>query len=374
MKFKMRRRQFLSSLASAPLAAAPARPNIILIDADDQRFDTIHALGNPDIRTPNLDRLAGRGMAFTNVYSQGGMIGALCLPSRTMLMTGRSVFHIPAPSDRSGNYPLLAKTMERAGYSTFHMGKPGNTFRPAGEAFQKTLYTDESKDGAVRAQQSQLSADAVIEFLHEMLAPHPRTPEAMRRHIADYYACITCLDHHIGRVLAAAGLANTIVLFTGDQGLAVGGRHGLMGKQNLYEHFKSPLLIAGPGVRHGRSDALVYMHDLFPTLCGLAGVDVPEGVEGASLAGICRGGGKPVREHLFAVYKDCQRMVRDSRFKLIWYPKIGRFQLFDLAADPWELEDLSAKPAHAAKLADMKKQLAAGQDRFDDRFAPRPTV
>jgi hypothetical protein len=140
-----------------------------------------------------------------------------------------------------------------------------------------------------------------LEVRDEMLALRLHTPEAMRRHIADYYVCITCLDHHIGRVLAAAGPANTIMLFTGGQGLAV---------------IKSPLLIAGPGVRH-----------------------VPEGVERASLAGICRGGGKPVREHY-----------------------------------PWELDDLSRKPAHAAKFAAMKQQLAAEQDRFDDRFAPRPTV
>ena len=58
---------------------------------------------------------------------------------------------------------------------------------------------------------------------------------------------------------------NTVVVFTSDQGLAVGGRHGLMGKQNLYEHVKPPLVVAGPGVPHGRSEALVYLYDLFPT-------------------------------------------------------------------------------------------------------------
>ena len=115
-----------------------------------------------------------------------------------------------------------------------------------------------------------------LEVRDELLSPIPRTPEAMRRELADYYATITHLDHEVGRVLQALsdrGLAaNTVVIYSSDQGLAVGGRHGLMGKQNLYEHIKPPLIIAGPGIPHGRSDALVYLFDLFPTICDFAGV------------------------------------------------------------------------------------------------------
>lgn len=432
---QINRRELLRSAALAAPLSSPAkaaqRPNLILINTDDQRFDTIHALGNPDIRTPNLDRLAGRGMVFTNLYSQGGMVGALCLPSRTMLMTGRSVFHIPDRKEAAGEHPLLAKAFERAGYSTFHAGKRGNTYLPASEAFQTRLYAEDLTTD--RAGQSRLHADKVIEYIRargpeqpffvymappvphdprvapkqfmdmydpariplprnfmprhpfdngdleirdEKLAPVPRTPDLMRRHIADYYACITCLDHHIGRIqeaLETTGHApNTVIVFTSDQGLAVGGRHGLMGKQNLYEEFKAPLLIAGPGVRRGRSDALVYVHDLFPTLCELTGVTVPAGVEGSSLAPVIRGTKQAVRDHLFAVYKDCQRMVRDRRWKLIWYPRINRFQLFDLANDAWEVNDLSASARHAATLRELKSRLAEQQDQFGDKYAPRP--
>jgi arylsulfatase A-like enzyme len=401
---------------------------VVLINADDQRFDTIRALGNRDIRTPNLDRLAGRGVSFSNVYSQGGMVGALCLPSRTMLLTGRSVFRIPERNDASGNYPLLPKAFERAGYATLHVGKRGNNFVPAAEAFETTLYSEQLTTD--RAEQSRLHADRVIEFIRgrqpgepffvymappvphdprvapkefmdlydpakiplpknflpqhpfdngdlqirdELLAPVPRTPEVMRRHLADYYACITCLDHHVGRILDILD-RNTIVVYTSDQGLAVGGWHGLMGKQNLYEEFKSPLLLAGPGIRRARSDALVYIHDLFPTLCDLAGIEALPGVEGASLGPVIRGERPRVRDRLFAVYKDCQRMVRDSRWKLIWYPKVQRFQLFDLELDPWEIRDLSASPRHASRLEGLKKLLAACQEEFGDRFAPRAAV
>ena len=160
--------------------------------------------------------------------------------------------------------------------------------------------------------------------------------------------------------------------FTSDQGLAVGGRHGLMGKQNLYEHFKSPFILNGPGIRKGRSDALVHMHDLLPTICSLAGASIPAGVEGADLAPVIRGEKRSVRDHAFGVYKDVQRMTRDSRFKLIWYPKVRRYQLFDLKADPWELRDLSADAAHSPKVSELKKVLARQMDEFSDVMAERP--
>ena len=77
-----------------PLACAdgPARPNILLLLSDDQRADTIAALGNPQISTPNLDRLVREGTAFTRAYCMGSMQGAVCVPSRAMLLTGRTLF------------------------------------------------------------------------------------------------------------------------------------------------------------------------------------------------------------------------------------------------------------------------------------------
>ena len=70
------------------------RLNILFFFTDDQRFDTIHALGNEHIITPNLDWLVEHGTAFTNAYIMGGTSGAVCMPSRAMLWTGRTLFHI----------------------------------------------------------------------------------------------------------------------------------------------------------------------------------------------------------------------------------------------------------------------------------------
>ena len=130
----------------------------------------------------------------------------------------------------------------------------------------------------------------------ERLAPWPRTPADTRRQLADYYACVTGLDHHVGRIFAELKAAgqwdDTLVVFTGDNGLSLG-EHGLFGKQNLYEFggMHVPLVVAGPGVAKGRSDALVYLMDLFPTFADFAGAAVPAGVEGRSLRPDRRGQG-----------------------------------------------------------------------------------
>jgi arylsulfatase A-like enzyme len=212
----------------------------------------------------------------------------------------------------------------------------------------------------------------VLQIRDEQLAAYPRNPDEMRRHLADYYACITSLDYHLGRLLEAlksrGQLEQTLIIFTSDQGLAVGGRHGLMGKQNLYESFKSPLIIAGPGIPTGESQALVYLHDLYPTICELTGVPIPSTCQGQSLGPILRGTQPRVREHLFAVYMDTQRMVRDERFKLLWYPKLTRFELFDLATDPDEQIDLAAQPAHQAVLTRLKTAMRDQQLAQGDRI------
>ncbi|WP_254053690.1 sulfatase-like hydrolase/transferase [Singulisphaera sp. GP187] len=91
----------------APGQSAAARPNILLVVTDDQRADTIRALGNPEIETPVQDALVGRGFVFRNAYCQGSMIPAVCAPSRTMLLTGKSLFRIPAPNARSYAGPTL---------------------------------------------------------------------------------------------------------------------------------------------------------------------------------------------------------------------------------------------------------------------------
>lgn len=219
----------------------------------------------------------------------------------------------------------------------------------------------------------------------EALAPWPRRPEVIRQHIAAYYAMISHMDAHIGRVLEAleeSGQAEkTIVVYTADHGLAVG-QHGLLGKQNLYEHsIRVPLILSGPGLpRHEQVEAIIYAYDLFPTLCELVGLPIPETVESQSLLPLIRGEKGAGRNSVYAAYKDVQRMVSDGAWKLIRYYRSAsraagseRRQLFHLAEDPWERYDLASDPGQRERLQHLAAELAAWQRRVGDPyFSPHP--
>jgi arylsulfatase A-like enzyme len=211
----------------------------------------------------------------------------------------------------------------------------------------------------------------------EDLAPHPRTPERIRQEIAAYYGMISNLDTGVGRILAAleaSGRAEeTIVVYTSDHGLAVG-QHGLLGKQNLYEHStRVPVLLRGPGIPAGqRSEALLYAWDLFPTLCELAGLAPPADLDARSLGPLLRGERTSHRAQILALYRDCQRMAKDERWKLIEYA-VGperHSQLFDLREDPWERNNLAADPAAAGRLAALRGELGRWQATVGDSGWP----
>jgi arylsulfatase A-like enzyme len=192
----------------------------------------------------------------------------------------------------------------------------------------------------------------------ELLAPFPRTGAEVRRHIAEYYAMISEVDFQIGRVLdaldASPHAANTFIVFAGDNGLAVG-QHGLLGKQNLYDHsLRVPLIVAGPGIPKGKRDSsLCHLMDIAPTVCDLAGAPLPEVTGGQNLLK-----GKP-RPCTFAAYRGVQRALRTKDWKLVLYNVNGArtTQLFDLKNDPDELRNLAGSPAHRSRLDEMKAEL-----------------
>lgn len=412
------------SATNQPAVAASAHQplNILFLFTDDQRWDTVHALsGNPQCRTPNIDRLAKRGFVFTNTYCQGSWSGAVCLPSRIMVQTGESVWRIRQPNPGRTYLPQI---FNAAGYETLRSGKGGNTCREANPLYTHSYINGSHEAGAPRYHvdravelleslpadrpffiqlafahphdprnappdiretyedaQIQLSANFMpqhpfdngeLRIRDEKLAAFPRTEAEMRRHLADYYATIEYLDSQIGRlldVLDKTGRADrTLIVFSSDQGLAVGGRHGLMGKQNLYEHVKPPLIFAGPGIPKGKSDALVYLYDLYPTFCDYTGLDTPKSAEGFSLRPIIEGRAERVREYLYGAYKSCQRMIRDDRYKLMKYNVGGvrTVRLFDLTEDPDELVDLSNRQEMAPVLERLSAALREESRRFDD--------
>ncbi len=209
----------------------------------------------------------------------------------------------------------------------------------------------------------------------EKLLPWPREPHATKQMLAEYYRYISYLDVQVGRILDALAAspqgANTLVVFTGDSGVARGG-HGLIGKQNLYEHsVRVPLIIKGPGIAAGkRSQELCYLYDVFPTLGKLCGVNGPAGSQGRdlspALAADAPSEQKPIREHLWFGYRDVQRAIRHGDKKLIRYPQVDKTQLFDLKTDPEETKNLAESPEHAAEvtrlLALLQQEMTAAGD------------
>ena len=345
----------------------------------------------------------------------GSLQGAVCVPSRAMLLTGRTLFRV---KDDLAGQPTWPEAFAKAGYATFltgkwhngaasalrvfdrgkavflgGMGDPYNlpirditarsqvhrTRGPAASTRSRSSPTppptsSASSPGdrpflcyvafnlphdprvAPKAYHERYEADppplpanflpvhpfdnGALVIRDEELAPWPRTPEVVRKHLGDYYAAIEYLDAQVGRILdalkASGQYDNTLIVFASDHGLAIGS-HGLFGKQNLYEHsMRAPLIIAGPGVPQGRrADALCYLLDIFPTLGELAGVPAPEGSEGRSLAPVLDGRRASVREvDLHRLRPTRSGPINDDRWKLIAYPQINKVQLFDLRNDP----------------------------------------
>ena len=207
----------------------------------------------------------------------------------------------------------------------------------------------------------------------ESLAPWPRTKEVISDQLCEYYGLVTHLDEQVGRVLQALTNSphadNTVVIYTADHGLAMGS-HGLLGKQNVYEQSMScPLILRGPGVPKGKStNAFTYVHDLYSSICDVADVETPAGVDSKSLMSIMDGQIESVRESVFLPFQDNQRAVRDGQWKLHVYPKINHRLLFDLSADPRELQNLANNPANKSDVAKMQALMDEWCKRLDDPY------
>lgn len=188
---------------------------------------------------------------------------------------------------------------------------------------------------------------------------------------------ISEVDHQIGRVLEALRKSgqyeNTVIVLAGDNGLAVG-QHGLLGKQNLYDHsMRVPLIFSGPGIPANRqSSAYCYLNDVFPTLCELTGFPAPATVTGRSLQqafGRQRFSG---REQLFMTYSNLQRALVKDSIKLVIYNVNGQHpvQLFNLAKDPFEKENLANRKEYQPKVMAMRNLLYAEMRAYGDFCDP----
>jgi arylsulfatase A-like enzyme len=476
---------FLLAIASPHATGQQERrPNILFILVDDQPPLDLKVY-NPDspLETPNIDRLAREGMVIDGAYHMGSFSGAVCTPSRHMIMSGRTVWHLPiAPGAMEKDLcppdivnQTLPAVFNRAGYATMRTCKQGNSYEAANKLF--AVRHDATKRGGTHESGSGWHGDRVMEYLEERgsskdsrpfliyfgfshphdvrdgtpellekygavnhadkkslppanpkapalppnwLPAHPfehghprlrdevavsgvwerRDERTIRNELGREFACSENIDIQIGRVLAkleATGeLENTYIIYTADHGMAIG-RHGLQGKQNLYQHtWRVPYIVRGPGIKAGsRAEGNLYLLDTLATLCDLAGIAPPETNEGLSIKPVFQGVKQVVRETLYGVYnggtKPGMRSVKKGDWKLVKYDvlngKVRETQLFNLAENPHELlaehhdpevaaltgakpapgqVNLADDPKHAAKLAEMETLLLAEMRRFND--------
>ncbi len=477
-------------LNASSFANEVSRPNFVFILVDDQSpFDFRIYNPNSTLETPNIDRLAARGMVFEGAYHMGSFSGAVCMPSRHMIMSGRTVWHLPpSPWGAKTSPPELEQqtipaVFNRAGYATMRTCKQGNSYEAANKLF--TVRHDASKRGGTAESGSAWHGDQVMNYLQQREADkdtkpfliyygfsHPHdtrdgTPEllakygasnhtdrdappalhakqpklpvnylpahpfettdshvrdevavsgvwerrdeaSIRNEIGRQYACSENIDIQIGRVVkkleAMGQLDNTYFVYTADHGISIG-RHGLTGKQNLYQHtWRVPFIVAGPGIKAGsRVEGNVYLLDVLATLCDLAGIPAPDSNEGTSFRPVLESKKTMIRDTLYGVYcggsKPGMRCVKKGDWKLIQYESPDRhvleYQLFNLAENPDELlpqhresgtvslignqpkanqTNLASDPKYSTKLAEMQALLLAEMRRVDDpyRFSNQP--
>jgi len=208
----------------------------------------------------------------------------------------------------------------------------------------------------------------------ERLAPFPRTEEAVQIHRSEYYALVTHLDAQIGRILEGlekSGMVdNTIIIYSADHGLALGA-HGLLGKQNMFEHsIRAPLIFVGPGFEANKKIELpVYIQDLMASSYELAGAPVPSDIQFKSLLPYLKNKDrKPYKAIYGAFKKDAQRMVIENEMKLILYPLISEILLYNLEKDPNGLNDLSKKPEYKNIIEQLYVELKHQQKLVGDKL------
>ena len=463
------------------------RPNILFILSDDQAPHTLSFYGNGICRTPNLDQLAKGGIVLDRAYHMGSMSGAVCSPSRTMIMSGRTLWHLPPRGKKhlkqeEGQFSgveilnnTLPAVFNRAGYETFRTCKNGNSYSLANGLFK--IVKDKSCRNADEESGSQWHGKQVLNYLNERskqdekkpffiyfgfshphdarngrddllkkygaenvkdppvklnnnaprlpvswLPEHPfhhghpglrdevkvpgvltsRTEATVRNELGREYACIENIDDQVGLVIkklkSLGEFENTYIFYTADHGIAVG-RHGLMGKQNLYEHsWRVPFIASGPGITGGaRAKGNSYLLDILPTFCDLAGIPIPSTAQGLSLKTVLTGSKQVIRPVLYGAYcggtKPGMRSVRKGDWKLIKYDtldgEIRQTQLFNLKENPDELlkehhfkrvikktgnnplphqVNLAKNPSHAKKLKEMETLLLDEMERLNDPY------
>lgn len=409
--------------------AADERPNLLWIVSDDLGLE-LGCYGDPDAKTPNIDRLASEGVLFRNAYSTS----PVCSASRTAFITG--VYQTTMGGHHHNTrfkeelaepYRPLPEYFREAGYWVSNLS--AQTWDSFGKTHYNFIYETseiyDAPDWSERPEGQPFFAQIQIKEPHRTFVVSGRSGEGLtippfypehpviRADWANYHATIEILDEKVGMVLdrleEAGELDNTIIFFFGDHG-----RPHMRGKQWLYEAgLRVPLIVRWPGkIEPGTEDErLVTLLDLMPTMLAASGLEIPEHLHGQDLFSE----NWEERDAVFGARDRCGdawdriRSIRTKDFKLIrnFYPdrsfsqhsgykeagypaitvmkvmkKQGRlegrqaewfaetrpeFELYDLRKDPNELNNLADDPEWASKLEELNDRLDDWMEETGDR-------
>ncbi len=439
-----------AGIAGAPSATRrPLRPSFLFILADDQRNDFLGVAGHPVLKTPNIDKLAGQGVRFTNAF----VTTSICAASRASIFTGLLerthgyTFGTPPISMVHGRQGYAAK-LSAAGYRTGHIGKFGvQSALPGAEMFDVFHDFDRPyfRDGK---HLTNLARDLALEFLdtqpadqpfalqvsfsaghaeddnvetadaHYPYAPEekglyegipiPRDPldipaifdkepsflksslsstryawgwagKKYEPYMRNYLRLLSGIDRVLGDLrakLEARGLAdNTIIIYLGDNGYFTGGRM-FQGKWNHYEQsLRVPLILYDPlSPTHyvgSMPGAMALNIDVPATLLALADVEVPASYQGQTLGAFLGWlGNRELREDFMCEHHADSfprwEGVRSKALKYAkYYEQVPPYEaLFDLKADPDELNNLAGSAEHADELAKMRARLMSYKQQY----------
>ncbi|NOY79985.1 MAG: sulfatase-like hydrolase/transferase [Kiritimatiellaeota bacterium] len=447
------------------------RPNVLFLMSDQHNAGSLSVAGHPNVRTPNLDRIAENGVRFTRAFCNN----PICAPSRISFVTGQYCHtHRIVGNDNfelnDVNPNTLGAVFRRTGYQTAQIGKAHMVRRWDEEAYEHIRYcdlcdadrddprtnhyfkylldhglADMYEDGTLPPDHEArrkgcavagLPYEHSIEhwtgeetlrflerrdstrpfFLHMSFErPHPNwTPAAehagmynpddivlgpdaadwwenrwagrpefiqrmvgnrmarfdlagLRKALAYHFALVSVIDMEMGRVLdwlARHGeLDNTIVVYTADHG-DFAGDHGICDKNiGIYESIhRIPFLISIPGGPRGEiRDGLIESVDLFPTLCELADVPAPDGMDGRSILPEIegRGAGKPqaICEWDFPEPQRRVSALRTPRYRLVYYSHEAGGELYDHETDSCEMFNLWDAPEHREVRLELLERL-----------------
>lgn len=408
----MTRRSFLGACAALPSLAAPAqKPNILFILPDQLRSQALGCMGNPDVHTPNIDRLASEGLVLPNTFANT----PVCCPARANILTGTY-------ASRNGmtandlrlreSETSIAGLLSRAGYRTGFIGKwhldggprmpgfippgprrHGFLFWAANECnhshFNTQYFRDTAEPIPIHKFEAEAWTDIALDFIKQttqpfflivsMGPPHDpyRAPQEfaalydpaklhMRPNwqsfeggpgpaqIAQYYGNVTAVDQQVGRLMAAAG-ENTLVLLSSDHGDMLGSQGRRLKRKPWEESIRIPGILRYPArVKPGsRSDAIFTHVDFAPTLLSLCGVEAPRSMQGTDLS------------HLIVGPAGARSGDPDSAFFQIFGPFQGdgtedgwrgvrthRYMYARFETKPWVLYDLEKDPYEMHNLVD----------------------